>query len=163
MKWDVIQAEFDDTRAAEPYARLRDCPGCGKQTRTTSGYCMDCQPTLLEADLQAAIIETARTFGWRVAHFRPARTKHGWKTAVAADGKGFPDLVLVRGDRLIFAELKSDRGKPSPDQEAWLAGLELVAQACDLVEVHLWTPADWPERIVEILTRREVSSVHADS
>ena len=47
--------------------------------------------------------------GGRVAHFRPPRTVHGWRTAVAADGAGFPDLVMVRGSRLLAAELKSER------------------------------------------------------
>ena len=116
-------------------------------------------PAISEAELQQAVIETARTLGWRVAHFRPARTKHGWVTPVAADGKGFPDLVLVHHERgrLVFAELKSDKGKTSPDQDAWLAGLERVADTVpDVVSVHVWTPADWPKAIVEILSAREV-------
>lgn len=118
-----------------------------------------------EAELQQAVIDTARTFGWRCAHFRPARTKHGWQTPVAADGKGFPDLVLVNRQtgRLIFAELKSDRGKTTPEQDDWLRDLQAVAAQIGEtaypghgplhpLEVHVWTPADWPERIVAILT-----------
>ena len=60
---------------------------------------------MTEADLQQAVIECARTLGWMVAHFRPALRQSGrWSTPVQADGKGFPDLVLARAGRVIFAE-----------------------------------------------------------
>lgn len=106
-----------------------------------------------EAQLQQAVIETARTFGWRVAHFRPAQTKHGWRTPVAADGKGFPDLCMVnpRSGRLIFAELKASKGKLTAEQEAWMRDLAAALPAAD---VCLWTPEDWPNRIVAILSGR---------
>ena len=91
-----------------------------------------------ESSFQAAVIDAARLWGWRVAHFRPARTKNGWVTPVAADGKGFPDLVLVR-DRLVMAELKSDTGRLSGDQHEWIAWLEGAG-----VETYVWRPADWP-------------------
>ena len=71
-----------------------------------------------EDDFQATVIEMAQRLGWKVAHFRPAKTEKGWRTAVAADGAGFPDLVLVR-HRILFAELKTDRGKLSRDQVVW--------------------------------------------
>jgi hypothetical protein len=48
-----------------------------------------------ERDFQSAVVPCARLFGWRVAHFRAAQTKHGWRTPVEADGKGFPDLLLL--------------------------------------------------------------------
>ena len=71
-----------------------------------------------------------------------------WVTAVQFDAKGFPDLVLVRGARLIFAELKAGRkpceSLPTPEQKAWLDALRLVA------ETYLWTPKDW-KTIEEIL------------
>lgn len=93
--------------------------------------------------LQDAVIDCARTLGWRVAHFRPALTKHGWRTPVQADGKGYPDLTLVR-ERIIFAELKRQGEKPSVEQQQWLDALR--AAGC---EVYLWTPADWLEGAVE--------------
>lgn len=114
-----------------------------------------------EAELQQAVIETARTLGWRVAHFRPAQTKHGWRTPVAADGKGYPDLTLgqERTGRMIVSELKGENGKLTPEQELWARVFEAIAAANPLVEFHVWTPADWPERIVEILAGREVVAV----
>ena len=78
-----------------------------------------------EKDFLEQVIDLAHVFGWKVAHFRPAKTEHGWRTAIQADGKGFPDLVMVHAEkkRLIFAELKSEIGKPSPEQGEWLEDL----------------------------------------
>jgi hypothetical protein len=56
-------------------------------------------------------------------------------------------LTLVRPPRLLFVELKSERGKLRPEQSDWLDVLRLLPQA----EVYLWTPADW-DRLVEVLT-----------
>jgi VRR-NUC domain len=85
------------------------------------------QAQISEAELQQAVIETARTFGFLVAHFRPAKTNKGWRTPVSADGKGFPDLVMVHPLRgLMFAELKSDRGNLSPDQKRWITALRFA-------------------------------------
>src|SRR5678816_95122 len=91
----------------------------------------------LEKDWQRDIIELARTLGWRVAHFRPAQTKHGWRTAVGGDGAGFPDLVLVR-DRVVFAELKVGRNKLSTEQIEWARYLEGAG-----AEHRVWTEHDW--------------------
>jgi hypothetical protein len=107
---------------------------------------VDVKPS--EADFQAVVVETARLSGWRVAHFRPARTKDGsWKTPVTADGAGWPDLCLVRPPRIIFAELKSESGQLRPNQTEWLDVLRLLPQ----VEVFLWRPSDW-DTVVETLT-----------
>lgn len=89
-----------------------------------------------EAEFQSYVLDLAALLGWRVAHFRPARTEKGWRTAVAADGKGFPDLVLVR-DRVIFAELKSDTGRLSGEQEEWLEDLAAAG-----AETYIWRPSD---------------------
>jgi hypothetical protein len=116
----------------------------------------DLSEPLTEAQLQAAVIDTAHVFGWRVAHFRPAKTSRGWRTAVAADGKGFPDLVLVHPGtgRLLFSELKSYRGKPTAEQEQWLIALERTD-----AEVYVWTPSDWPALITRALSGRDVLGV----
>jgi hypothetical protein len=84
--------------------------------------------TMTEAALSESAIELAHLFGWRGAHFRPARTIHGWRTPVAADGAGWPDLTMVRGDRIIFAELKSCSGKLSGGRQDWLDLLSAAAR-----------------------------------
>jgi hypothetical protein len=104
------------------------------------------RPSMTEADLLRGVLDMAGVLGWRSAHFRPGRTAHGWRTAVSGDGKGFPDLFLVRGRRLVAAELKAKAGRLTPDQALWL---ELLAAAG--VEAGIWTPADYPDRIAEVL------------
>jgi hypothetical protein len=97
-------------------------------------------PGCTEAAFLGAVLDLARRHGWYAAHFRPAMTKGGrWVTAVAGNGKGFPDLVLVR-ERVLFAELKSETGRPSPEQQEWLFRL-MSANA----GYFLWRPGDWPD------------------
>jgi hypothetical protein len=102
------------------------------------------QRTLLreqEKGFMWAIYELGALHGWTVAHFRPAHEGPAYRTPVAFDGAGFPDLVLARdGDGVIFAEVKTDVGKMSPAQRAWRA----VLQDCPGVEYYCWKPQDWP-------------------
>jgi hypothetical protein len=76
---------------------------------------------VVEDLLQDAVIAAAQRLSYLVAHFRPGQTARGWRTPVSADGAGFPDLVMIRGSRLIVAECKSPRGRLSPEQDRWLA------------------------------------------
>jgi hypothetical protein len=99
-----------------------------------------------EQSFQAAVVEVARLAGWRAAHFRAARTAHGWKVPVTADGQGWPDLVLLRPPRLAFVELKREGGKATVSQLEWLDVLPLLPQ----VETYLWRPSDGNE-LVETL------------
>jgi hypothetical protein len=93
--------------------------------------------------LETAVVELARLYGWRVAHFRPARTAKGWRTPVEGHA-GFPDMVLARsgrpgsGPRVLFVELKSGRGRLGVEQKLWI---ETLAQV-PCVEVVVWTPDD---------------------
>jgi hypothetical protein len=105
-------------------------------------------PSTTETELQDAVIELAHLFGWRVAHFRSARTAHGWTTPVSGDGKGFPDLVLVR-ERIVFAELKSARGTLTVEQQDWLHALGIAE-----VECHVWRPEQWEDGTIEAELRR---------
>ena len=89
---------------------------------------------ITEAELQQRIMHAAGLYGWRAAHFRPARTAQGWRTPMQGD-VGLPDLVLARDGVVLLAELKSARGKTTPDQELWLEALGDHAR--------LWRPADW--------------------
>jgi hypothetical protein len=100
-----------------------------------------------EKEFQKQVIQFAKQCGWRIAHFRPAQNSKGqWRTPVAADGKGFPDLVLVRGFSLIFAELKTDKGRIGPEQKRWLEALDTVGViAGRAVKAVVWRPKDWNE------------------
>lgn len=104
---------------------------------------------LAECELQSAVVALAQTLRWRVAHFRTGLTQSGnWRTPVAADGKGFPHLVLVR-DRVIFAELKSAAGRLSVDQQDWLHALAEAG-----AERHIWYPSDWTDGRIERVLRQ---------
>lgn len=103
---------------------------------------------MIEADLQVAVIEIARFLGWRVAHFRPALTSKGWRTPVSADGKGFPDLFMVRRERVLAVELKGDRGRVTPEQADWLRALSDAG-----VEVAMWMPYHLDDGSVERVLR----------
>ncbi len=90
-------------------------------------------------------IQYARLQGWLVAHFRGVRVqrKNGevyHETPVQADGKGFPDLVLTRPGRLVFVELKAERGRLSLDQERWVNALKDCGQ-----EVYVFRPSMWSQ------------------
>lgn len=102
-----------------------------------------------EREFQSLVVDMAHLFKWRLAHFRPAMTQAGnWITAMQGD-KGFPDLVLVRGTTVLFVELKSEKGRISPEQRQWLDDLELVAAATNHVEVHVWRPGHWHNGHIE--------------
>lgn len=105
-------------------------------------------PGMSEDDWKARVIDTAKLYGWRVHHSRPARTATGWRTPIEGDA-GLPDLVLARDGVVLLVELKSDTGQPTPDQRAWLA----AAETCG----DLWRPRDWP-RVFDILSaqRKEI-------
>lgn len=80
------------------------------------------------------VIELAKWNGWRVAHFRPARMQSGrWATAMQGD-TGYPDLTLARDGVVLFAELKTDRGRLGPGQPEWAEALG--------ENYRLWRPAD---------------------
>jgi hypothetical protein len=96
-------------------------------------------PPQREESFQQGVIDLARALGWHTYHTRDSR-----KSA-----HGFPDLVLCRPPRLIFAELKSDRGRLTPEQDVWLRAFGQVPG----IEVFVWAPRD-KEDIVAVLTHR---------
>lgn len=104
---------------------------------------------MTEAQFMQQIIDLAHLYSWHVAHFRPAWSRDGkhCMTAVGADGAGWPDLVLVKGNRLIFWEVKADKGRLSVEQREWLFRLNQVATIADVIY-----PKDWP-MIQETLTK----------
>jgi hypothetical protein len=102
-------------------------------------------PRLTERQFQRQVIQLARLHGWRVAHFRPARTLKGWRTPVEADGRGFPDILCVRGKDVKVIELKVGRNVLTPEQAAWIRAFDPTA-----VKWHVFYPRDWA-KIEEVL------------
>lgn len=98
-----------------------------------------------ERDLREQVRDLCKLFGWKL-YF-------SW-TSIHSP-RGFPDLVLCNPEqkRVIFAELKSEKGKVSTYQQEWLDTLA----ACG-AEVYLWRPGDF-EGIVEILRPDSIARV----
>ena len=90
-----------------------------------------------EKQFERQVKDLAKIFGWLYYHT--------WRSIHSP--AGFPDVVMVRGNRIICAELKSEKGKVSPAQQEWLDALKETP-----VEVFLWYSSDdILEEIAEIL------------
>ena len=76
-----------------------------------------------------------------MSHFRPARTKEGWRTAVSYDGHGFPDLCCGRRGQVVFLEVKSQRGQMRDGQQEWIDALP---------NAYIVRPSDW-DNVQELL------------
>jgi len=118
---------------------------------------------MTELDFQRQVVRLASLLGWESVHFRPAMTKHGWRTAGSGSmAKGWPDLVLVRerDRRLIFAELKASKQKATPEQHRVLEVLRSIEHyptpldealrqkppiAHPSIQVFLWHPEDFDQ------------------
>lgn len=105
---------------------------------------------LTEAAFQAQVIQLAHMWGWRVACFRPVRVQRAdgtvyHETPVGADGKGWPDLVLVRGRRILAAELKVGRNVATPEQRLWIDALNAAG-----VTACVWRPGMWDAIVAEL-------------
>lgn len=93
---------------------------------------------MTERGFQRAVTELLTLAGWRWHAIKPARTPDG-KYLVRQDGDpGWPDLVMVRGERLLFRELKTDAGRLTADQQLWLDALRAAGQ-----DAGVWRPRDW--------------------
>ena len=94
-----------------------------------------------ETDFQYAVKEHAEADGWAVMSWRKSASpgKDGRWRGLAAPG--WPDLILVKGKRLLAVELKSEKGHVTPAQRRWLkllngAGAEsYIARPRDAAEL----------------------------
>lgn len=105
-----------------------------------------------ESDFKDTVIDLAHHYKWLVHHDRPARTSRGWATAIQGDA-GFPDLVLAKFGRIIFAELKTETGGVTDEQQTWLDALANWHSECWVV---VWRPSDMG------LIRELLSSIPGD-
>jgi hypothetical protein len=81
-----------------------------------------------EKSFQASVVHLAGLLGWRHFAVRDSR----------GSVPGWPDLVLVKADRILFRELKVAGGRLSGEQREW--GSALTRAGCDW---QVWTPSDW--------------------
>ncbi len=106
-----------------------------------------------EADFQENVVAEAERQGWRVYHVEKVLVTKGskqyWITPVTEPD--FPDLHLLRGGRIIYAELKRQKGYPTKGQKEYLGMLSAVAfVAHGAIGVYVWRPSDMDD-IIEIL------------
>lgn len=100
-----------------------------------------------EAELQRTVLDAARLGGWIVHHSRPALTSTGrWVTPLSGD-PGLPDLILVR-ERVLWLELKSERGVVSTHQTVWIGQLRKAGQ-----DVRVVRPADLDGIVAELIAK----------
>jgi hypothetical protein len=87
---------------------------------------------MTEAELQAQILDLCKHMGLLAYHTYDSRRSV----------PGFPDLVIVGKDHMLYRELKTDRGRVSEEQDLWLEALHHVG-----ADAKVWRPRDWPQRI----------------
>ena len=103
---------------------------------------------LSEREVQDQIVREATDpvvgNGWLVFHDNDSRRNNA----------GFPDLVLVKDGKIIFAELKreSKRAKLRDDQVVWIE--ELGRASGENVMVAVWRPSD-RDHIWAVLSGKE--------
>jgi hypothetical protein len=88
-----------------------------------------------EKQFQQQVKDLAKILGWKYYHT--------WRSFHSP--AGFPDCVMVKGCRVIFAELKTEKGKVSEKQQEWITALSGTNN-----ETYVWRPSDWDD-IVEVL------------
>jgi len=97
-------------------------------------------PPLSEKDFLSQVTQLADIRHWHWVHLRPGMTRDSWRTPISGPlGKGFPDLMLVRGERIVFMELKRAGAKPTPEQ------VEVLGILSGAAETAVFTPLDWTE------------------
>lgn len=91
-----------------------------------------------EAKLQELVTGLATALGWLAYHTHDSRRSQA----------GFPDLCMVRDERVVFIELKAMRGRMSLAQKSWRDALwDSVA------EWYCFRPADYLSGLVESTLR----------
>lgn len=94
---------------------------------TRDGYRNQAATAMSEASLQARVIHAATQLGYLVYHTHDSRRSH----------KGWPDLVLAHPgwQKFLIRELKSEKGRITREQQAWLSALTTLG-----IDAGIWRP-----------------------
>lgn len=85
---------------------------------------------ITEKQFMGQVVQLAKLFGWLVYH------THDSRRSIA----GFPDLILLRGGRMLVIELKVGKNRATAEQVAWLREFSKTGAF-----VAVWTPEHWGE------------------
>lgn len=114
-------------------------------------FVADALPKISERRFQGQVVRLAEMLGWRVWHDNATNAPRACVVcrapqAVVRNAAGLPDLILIRRPRVVWVELKSQRGKLTDDQWRYLEELKASRQ-----EAYCWRPSDW--RTIERILR----------
>ncbi|MBZ5736472.1 VRR-NUC domain-containing protein [Nocardioides sp. TRM66260-LWL] len=99
-------------------------------TRPLEHVVMPLPDDISEAMFQRHLLQLAAWHGLLSYHTHDSRRSQ----------PGFPDCVLLGPAGVIYAELKTTKGRVTPEQREWLDRLTAAGQTA-----YLWRPTDWPE------------------
>jgi hypothetical protein len=107
-------------------------------------------PKLTERRFHKQVVRLAELMGWRVWHDTATNAPRACAACdtpipVIRNPAGMLDLILIRRPRVVWAELKSERGTLTDAQYTALVELRASGQ-----EAHVWRPSDI-EKITRIL------------
>ncbi len=139
----------DDLQAVTPVRHSRHPSNLAASKQYARGNML----TITEQQFTNYVLAYAKSLGWRCHHVRTSgRMSNGVAIPTVQGDKGFPDLVMVgtgtNAHRIIFAELKVGKNKPTPEQDRWLG----LLGGRNAIECYLWRPADWSD-ILKVLMR----------
>src|SRR5215207_7573653 len=106
-----------------------------------------------------SVVYSGAERAWLQEHVRQAALLGGWLYYHTYDSRkspeGFPDVLALRGDQLIVAELKSEGKDPTPAQQKWLAAFRILeALLPDHISVYVWRPGDLADIDRSLLGKR---------
>lgn len=91
---------------------------------------------MTENGLKQAVLRVAYANGWAVFHMTASNIR-------GSQGRGYPDLTLARDRKVLWIELKAEKGLLSDDQHIWADALPAM---------HVIRPRDWHSgRVHELL------------
>lgn len=109
---------------------------------------------MTEKDWQRQVMDLARLRGWDACHFHDSRRQVAPGVFIGdSAAAGFPDLVLWHERHgVVFAELKTSRGRLRADQEQRLWSLRRAG-----ARVYVWRPEDLTE-VARVLAGHAVAA-----
>lgn len=92
-----------------------------------------------EKQFQSNVLAVAKPLGWMAYHTFDSRRS----------AAGFPDLVLVHPGqrRILFWELKTEKGRVAPAQKLWISALSALGIVG--IDARIMRPSDWVDGTIE--------------